>query len=155
MFGLTDGERSAILNPMRRTLLAMGALVFLGLALTTGQAVAQKTGKGAAAKEEKAAKDKADKAKSDEEKADAKGKDAKDAKDPGKGEAGVKVEKVEKGDEGMKTYTFGPQEVEGRLKSPQIQYFLRRVRAEFEAGALGHRSFLRELSYTRHHPSLR
>lgn len=154
MFGLTDSERSAILSPMRRTLLAMGTLVFLGLALTTGQAAAQKTGKGAAAKDEKAAKDKADKAPSDEEKATAKGKDAKGT---GKGEdaAGVKVEKVEKGEEGMKTYTFGPQEVEGRLKSPQIQYFLRRVRAEFEAGALGHRSFLRELSYTRHHPSLR
>ncbi|MEZ4372304.1 MAG: hypothetical protein R3B07_15870 [Polyangiaceae bacterium] len=141
---------------MQRKLFAVGALVFLGLTLAPVSASAQKKkGKDAAAKEEKAEDAKAGKSKA-EEKAEERSK--------GKGEkagpkaedtSGVKVEKVEKGDEGMKTYTFGPQEVEGRLKSPQIQYFLRRVRAEFEAGALGHRSFLRELSYTRHHPSLR
>ncbi|MCC6213328.1 MAG: hypothetical protein IT376_00530 [Polyangiaceae bacterium] len=56
---------------------------------------------------------------------------------------------------GVKTYRFGPQDVEGRTKSPQIAYFLRRVRAEFDAGDLGHRSFLRELAHTRHHPALR
>ena len=55
----------------------------------------------------------------------------------------------------MKTYKFGTIEVEGRLKSPQIIYFLRRVRAEFDAGLLGHRSFMRELSDTRNNPSLR
>jgi hypothetical protein len=32
-------------------------------------------------------------------------------------------------------------------------YFLRRVRAEFAAGDLGHRTFMRELSDTRHDPS--
>jgi hypothetical protein len=42
----------------------------------------------------------------------------------------------------------------GRLKSPQIVYFLRRVRAEFAAGDLGHRSFTKELSQTRHEPEL-
>jgi hypothetical protein len=46
-------------------------------------------------------------------------------------------------------------ELEGRLKSPQILYFLRRVRAEFAAGDLGHRSFLGELADTRRHESLR
>ena len=56
---------------------------------------------------------------------------------------------------GVKTYKFGTVEVEGRLKSPQIIYFLRRVRAEFDAGLLGHRSFMRELSDTRNNPSLR
>jgi len=56
---------------------------------------------------------------------------------------------------GVKTYKFGTIEVEGRMKSPQIIYFLRRVRAEFAAGALGHRSFMRELSDTRNNPSLR
>jgi len=55
--------------------------------------------------------------------------------------------------EGEKTYTFGAQEVEGRLKSPQILYFLRRVRAEFDPAPLGHRSFLLELSDTRRHPA--
>jgi hypothetical protein len=56
---------------------------------------------------------------------------------------------------GVKTYTFGAQEVEGRLRSPQILYFLRRVRAEFDPAPLGHRSFLLELSDTRRHPALK
>ncbi len=64
----------------------------------------------------------------------------------------LKTEEVEKG---VKTYTFGAQEVEGRLRSPQILYFLRRVRAEFEPEPLGHRSFLLELSDTRHQPALK
>jgi len=67
--------------------------------------------------------------------------------------AAVKETKETK--EGVKTYKFGTIEVEGRLKSPQIIYFLRRVRAEFDAGALGHRSFMRELSDTRNNPALR
>ena len=56
---------------------------------------------------------------------------------------------------GVKTYKFGTVEVEGRMKSPQIIYFLRRVRAEFDAGLLGHRSFMRELADTRNNPSFR
>jgi hypothetical protein len=64
----------------------------------------------------------------------------------------VKTEEAEKG---VKTYTFGAQEVEGRLRSPQILYFLRRVRAEFDPQPLGHRSFLLELSDTRHQPALK
>ena len=57
--------------------------------------------------------------------------------------------------EGVKTYKFGAIEVEGRSKSPEILYFLRRVRAEFDASSLGHRSFMRELSDTRNRPSFR
>jgi hypothetical protein len=56
---------------------------------------------------------------------------------------------------GVKTFTFKAQEIEGRLKAPQILYFLRRVRAEFDAQALGHRSFLLELSDTRRQSVLR
>ncbi len=67
----------------------------------------------------------------------------------------VETKKTGKGKEAIKTYKFGAQEVEGRLKSPQIIYFLRRVRAEFEAGDLGHRSFMRELSDTRRDPAFR
>ncbi len=67
----------------------------------------------------------------------------------------VETQKKGTGKEAIKTYKFGPQEVEGRLKSPQIIYFLRRVRAEFEAGDLGHRSFMRELSDTRRDPAFR
>jgi hypothetical protein len=74
-------------------------------------------------------------------------------KAPEHGDAGAGVPQVvsvqKKGDAGMKVYKFGPQEVQGRMKSPQIMYFLRRVRAEFAAGDLGHRSFMRELSDTR------
>lgn len=52
-------------------------------------------------------------------------------------------------DGGAKVFRFGEVEIEGRLRSPQLVYFLRRVRAEFAAGDLGHRSFIRELSNTR------
>ena len=55
--------------------------------------------------------------------------------------------------DGGKSFRFEALEVEGRLKSPQIVYFLRRVRAEFAAGDLGHRSFSHELSETRDEPS--
>jgi hypothetical protein len=67
----------------------------------------------------------------------------------------VETEKQGQGKKAIKTYKFGPQAVEGRLKSPQIIYFLRRVRAEFAAGDLGHRSFMRELSDTRRDPAFR
>lgn len=55
-------------------------------------------------------------------------------------------------DAGSRVFRFGEVEVEGRLKSPQIVYFLRRVRAEFAAGDLGHRSFMLELKDTRNDP---
>jgi hypothetical protein len=57
-------------------------------------------------------------------------------------------------DGGARVFRFGEVEVEGRLKSPQIVYFLRRVRAEFAAGDLGHRTFMREMSETRNEPEL-
>jgi hypothetical protein len=52
-------------------------------------------------------------------------------------------------DGGTQVFKFKELDIEGRLKSPQLVYFLRRVRAEFAAGDLGHRSFLREMSETR------
>ena len=75
-----------------------------------------------------------------------------EAAEPGEAAAVVKTEEAK---EGVKTYTFDAQEVEGRLRSPQILYFLRRVRAEFDPQPLGHRSFLLELADTRRHPALR
>ena len=69
--------------------------------------------------------------------------------------SGTAVKETKESKEGVKTYKFGTIEVEGRLKSPQIIYFLRRVRAEFDAGLLGHRSFMRELSDTRNRSALR
>ncbi len=56
-------------------------------------------------------------------------------------------------DGGTRVFRFGEVEIEGRLRNPQLVYFLRRVRAEFSAGDLGHRTFMRELSDTRHDPS--
>lgn len=68
----------------------------------------------------------------------------------GEKDAGVVEAKTLDG--GARVFRFGEVEVEGRLKSPQIVYFLRRVRAEFAAGDLGHRSFMREMSETRNEP---
>ena len=64
------------------------------------------------------------------------------------GDGGVTV--TEKGT--TKKFEFTETDVEGRLKVPQLVYFLRRVRAEFAAGDLGHRSFMRELSATQRDP---
>jgi hypothetical protein len=66
---------------------------------------------------------------------------------------GFTVETRGKGDAGSRVFRFGEIDIEGRLRSPQLVYFLRRVRAEFAAGDLGHRSFMRELSDTRHDPN--
>jgi hypothetical protein len=52
-------------------------------------------------------------------------------------------------DGGTRVFKFTELDIEGRLKSPQLVYFLRRVRAEFAAGDLGHRTFMREMSETR------
>ncbi len=81
-------------------------------------------------------------------------KETKESDKEGKNARVTGVEESAK-DKGVKTYKFSAVEVEGRLKSPQIVYFLRRVRAEFEAGALGHRSFMPELSDTRRSPALK
>ena len=78
--------------------------------------------------------------------------DAGELRDAGPPAKGSAVEtKVLEG--GTRVFRFGELEVEGRLKNPQIVYFLRRVRAEFRAGDLGHRSFMGELSETRKEPS--
>lgn len=71
------------------------------------------------------------------------------SKDAGAGGGAVESKTL---DGGQRVFRFGEVEVEGRLKSPQIVYFLRRVRAEFAAGDLGHRTFMRELSETRNEP---
>src|SRR5581483_2480104 len=76
--------------------------------------------------------------------------EVKSSKDREPTDAGVTV--VEK-DGGAKQFRFTETDIEGQLKAPQLVYFLRRVRAEFAAGDLGHRSFLRELSETKHDPT--
>jgi hypothetical protein len=76
-----------------------------------------------------------------------------DASSPAPGTPEVKKETTEA--TGEKSYQFGAVEVEGRLKAPQILYFLRRVRAELKSGQLGHRSFMPELYDTRRSEALR
>jgi hypothetical protein len=69
---------------------------------------------------------------------------------PASTDGGVSVSEK---DGGVKQFRFTETDIEGRLKAPQLVYFLRRVRAEFAAGDLGHRSFMRELSETRRDPN--
>ncbi|HKQ71567.1 MAG TPA: hypothetical protein VJT73_19615 [Polyangiaceae bacterium] len=68
-------------------------------------------------------------------------------------DAGATGVSVSGKDGGTKQFRFTETDVEGRLKAPQLVYFLRRVRAEFAAGDLGHRSFMRELSETQRDPN--
>ncbi|MGO9835702.1 MAG: hypothetical protein ACLP1X_15975 [Polyangiaceae bacterium] len=65
----------------------------------------------------------------------------------GPSDAGVVESKTLDG--GTHVFKFSELDIEGRLKSPQLVYFLRRVRAEFAAEELGHRTFMREMSETR------
>jgi hypothetical protein len=46
----------------------------------------------------------------------------------------------------VKALEFSGLDIEGQLKSPQMLYFLKRVRAEFEHPRLPHRSFMPELA---------
>lgn len=55
-------------------------------------------------------------------------------------------ERVRKeGAEEVKTVEFGGLDIEGQLKTPQMLYFLNRLRAEFSRPELPHRSFIPEL----------
>jgi hypothetical protein len=53
-----------------------------------------------------------------------------------------------------KVYTFGAMDVEGKLKTPQLLYFLNRVKLELEMSAPDHRSFMKELQKTADDPAL-
>jgi hypothetical protein len=53
----------------------------------------------------------------------------------------VRQEKGEK----VKAFQFSGLDIEGQLKSPQMLYFLNRLRAEFGRPRLPHRSFMPEL----------
>jgi hypothetical protein len=53
-----------------------------------------------------------------------------------------------------KVYTFGAMDVEGKLKTPQLLYFLNRVRLELDMSAPDQRSFMKELARTADDPNL-
>lgn len=54
-------------------------------------------------------------------------------------------EVVSRGGEKVKVVKFSGLDVSGRLKSPQLLYFIGRIRAEFERPRLPHRSFVPEV----------
>lgn len=51
----------------------------------------------------------------------------------------------QEGGEKVKVFRFSGLDLAGRLKSPQLLYFLNRMRAEFDRPRLPHRSFIPEL----------
>ena len=53
-----------------------------------------------------------------------------------------------------RVYTFGAMDVEGKLKTPQLLYFLNRVKLELEMSAPDRRSFMKELEKSADDPSL-
>lgn len=69
----------------------------------------------------------------------------------GGGEAQVRKE----GETDVKTVEFTGLDIEGQLKTPQLLYFLTRLRAEFDRPRLPHRSFMPELWRTSGEKSLR
>lgn len=63
---------------------------------------------------------------------------------------GVESQIVKEGDTSVKVMNFSGLDIEGRLKSPQLLYFVNRVHAEFERPKLPHRSFMPELEKSTH-----
>ena len=67
----------------------------------------------------------------------------------GKGAAATGGEAAGSGSGGKtfksKTYNFGAMDVEGKLKTPQLLYFLNRVKLELDMSAPDTRSFMKEL----------
>ena len=59
------------------------------------------------------------------------------------------------GGEKVKVFRFSGLDLAGRLKSPQLLYFLNRMRAEFDRPRLPHRSFIPELSRSAQGKALR
>jgi type IV secretory pathway VirB10-like protein len=53
------------------------------------------------------------------------------------------------GDKSIKTMEFTGLDIEGQLKTPQMLFFLNRLRAEFDRPRLPHRSFMPELEASR------
>lgn len=77
------------------------------------------------------------------------------AKDKGEGGDLVKESEKKEGDASVKVFEFGQTEIEGRARWPAVTYFVRRMRAEFEAQKLPHRPFLPELESTKGDPAVK
>lgn len=59
--------------------------------------------------------------------------------------ANADAEERAEGRDKVKVFRFSGFDISGRLKSPQLLYFLNRLRAEFDRPRLPHRSFMPEL----------
>ena len=72
--------------------------------------------------------------------------DSDDSSSSGGGEAAATTATTPSGGKvKSKTYTFGAMDVEGKLKTPQLLYFLNRVKMELDMSAPDKRSFMKEL----------
>jgi len=69
--------------------------------------------------------------------------------------SGAEEQVRKEGGTDVKTVEFTGLDIEGQLKTPQLLYFLTRLRAEFDRPRLPHRSFMPELSRTSGEKSLR
>lgn len=58
------------------------------------------------------------------------------------------------GDKSVKAMEFSGLDIEGQLKTPQMLFFLNRLRAEFDRPRLPHRSFMPELARARENKEL-
>lgn len=74
---------------------------------------------------------------------------------PAGADADVEVDSTLRSEGGskVKVLDFGDFDISGRLKSPQLLYFLNRLRAEFDRPRLPHRSFVGEMERSTHEKS--
>jgi hypothetical protein len=151
-----------------RTLVAVAARLLViatpPLLLATYLSDAEGAPKGAKPAAKPAPKPKPQKPKSDAgaEAEPPKDKEAPVPKDPPKdaGTAGasgelLKESEKKEGDAAVKVFEFGTTEIEGRARWPAVTYFVRRMRAEFEAQKLPHRPFMPELESTKGDPAVK
>lgn len=68
-----------------------------------------------------------------------------DAPETSASDTGATSREIVEGGSKVKVIQFSGFDVDGRLKSPQLLYFLNRMRAEFDRPRLPHRSFVPEL----------
>lgn len=73
--------------------------------------------------------------------------------DDGDDGSAAESREVEEGGSKVKVMRFTGLDISGRLKSPQLLYFLNRLRAEFDRPKLPHRSFIPELVRSAHEES--
>ena len=67
----------------------------------------------------------------------------------------VKESEHKEGDATVTEFKFGETQIEGRSRWPAVTYFIRRMRAEFEAEKLPHRSFMPEMKATKGDPGVK